>query len=307
MARAAAIALGCDADEIAIASTGVIGVPLPDHKIRASLPELVRELAADGWTAAATAICTTDRAPKIASRRIKVADADVTVGGIAKGAGMIAPSMATMLAFVATDAHADAPTLDQIVRSAASETFNRIIVDGDRSTNDTLIVVATGAASADASDPVVRGALTTAVTDVCRDLALKIVRDGEGARRIAEITVEGARNAADAEVLARAVGHSNLFKTALYGGDPNWGRIAAAVGSREIAVLEETLEIEIAGVPMFHRGKVADAAARARAAAAMQAPVVPVRVRIGRGPGAATVWASDLGHEYVTCNADYTT
>ena len=296
VAAATARLIGCDADEVLTCSTGVIGVPLPSDRICDALPRLRDAARPDGWYDAATAIMTTDDAPKIAWHDAGGA----RVVGIAKGAGMIAPNMATMLAFICTDARLESVALDALLNDAVATSFNRVIVDGDQSTNDTVILAATGAVDADEQ------ALAEAVREVCLDLALMIVRDGEGARRVGRIDVHGAQNDADAERVARAIGLSPLVKTALYGADPNWGRIAMAAGNAGVVLDEMDLTIEVGGEVLYRDGvSHMTTDVEARAAAAMQQDEVPIRVRIGNGPGKVTVWASDLGHEYITCNADY--
>ncbi|RMF18973.1 MAG: bifunctional glutamate N-acetyltransferase/amino-acid acetyltransferase ArgJ [Candidatus Dadabacteria bacterium] len=297
VATAAARELGCDPSQVLTCSTGVIGVPLPDDRICAALPDLVGALDPAGWARASAAIMTTDNGPKTAWREI----GGVRIVGIAKGAGMIAPNMATMLAYVCTDADLDEATLDDMLAAAVDASFNRIIVDGDQSTNDTVVLAATGKVAV--RD---RGAVAQAIREVCLELALMIVRDGEGARRIGRITVEGAPNDADALRIARTIGLSPLVKTALYGGDPNWGRIAAAAGNAGVPLDEFDLVIEVGGEVLYRNGdNCMTADVEARAAAAMAQDEVPIRVVVGNGSGTATIWASDLGHEYVTCNADY--
>lgn len=304
-ADAAALRLGCAADEVIVSSTGVIGVPLPVAKIEAALPAALDTRAADGWAAAGEAIRTTDAWPKISSREVRDGAGAVVgvVGGIAKGAGMIAPNMATMLCYLATDLALDERELDAALRAAVDESFNMAIVDGDQSTNDTVVLAATGASPA-AVDAAVRASFAAALAEVCGELARSIVRDGEGARRLADIVVEGAPDDGAARRMARAIGTSPLVKTALYGGDPNWGRIAAAAGSIGVPIREEELTVELGGVAMFERGEPRPER-EAAAAEAMRADEVKIRVVVGAGPGRGRIWASDLGHEYVTCNADY--
>ncbi len=310
MARAVSQTLDCDEHEVLVSSTGVIGVPLPLHKIRAGIPAAAGSLTASGWDDCAAAIMTTDDGSKVFTLPVQLADGSAVgkVSGIAKGAGMIAPNMATMLCYLCTDVEALPSELDDVLQTAVNHSFNRIIVDGDQSTNDTVVLVATGKSQAKVleREELVQ-ALEKAVQAVCQELALMIVRDGEGARRIARITVEGALSDTDAEIVAREIGSSPLFKTALYGADPNWGRIAMAAGKTNVVLLEEMLEIEVGGVMLFRRGENLAAENLAEAEQAMQQDTVPIRVRIGKGNGAATVWASDLGYEYVRLNAEYTT
>lgn len=307
MAEAAAAALACAPEEIAVASTGVIGVPLPVERIEAALPGLRDALRPDGWMAAAEAIRTTDAWPKMVRREIRDADGSLlgSIGGIAKGAGMIAPNMATMLAFLATDLALTDAELDSHLRAAVDDSFNLAIVDGDQSTNDTVLLAATGRAGRLRTADAAR-AFAAALAEVCAELARSIVRDGEGARRLAEIRVRGASDAAAAARVARAIGNSPLVKTAIYGGDPNWGRIAAAAGACGVPMREEDLTVSIGGVAMFEAGRPRPEREDA-AAAAMAGHEVLIEVVVGAGAGQARVWASDLGHEYVTCNADYRT
>lgn len=306
--RAAALAADVAPDEVAVSSTGVIGVELPVHKLKGALPHLRAGLSATGWDAAARAICTTDATPKLAYRPIVNAAGGVIahVGGIAKGAGMIAPNMATLLGYVVTDLTLTPAQIDVALKTAVNASFNRITVDGDRSTNDTVLLAATGKATV-AIDDTVLAAFQMALDEVCLELAKMIVTDGEGARRVAEISVSGALTDDDALRVARGVANSPLVKTAIYGGDPNWGRIAAAAGAVGVPMLEETLVIKIGDVTMFDRGNLPAPGSERAAAAVLAGSWVPITLRIGKGPGKATVWASDLGHEYVTCNADYRT
>lgn len=304
-ADAVALLLGCAADEVLVSSTGVIGVPLPVEKIEAALPAALDARTGDGWAAAAEAIRTTDTWPKISSREVRDGAGAVVgvVGGIAKGAGMIAPNMATMLCYLATDLALDEHDLDAALRAAVDESFNLAIVDGDQSTNDTVVLAATGLSPATV-DAAVRAAFSAALAEVCGELARSIVRDGEGARRFADIVVEGASDDVAARRIARAIGASPLVKTALYGGDPNWGRIAAAAGAVGVPIREDELIVEIGGVTLFERGEPHPEREQA-AAQAMRAEEVAFRIVVGKGSGRGRVWASDLGHEYVTCNADY--
>ncbi len=304
-AAAAAALLGCAPDEVVVSSTGVIGVPLPVERIEAALPAARAACSSAGWAAAGEAIRTTDAWLKISHRPVRDVSGAVVgvVGGIAKGAGMIAPNMATMLCYLATDLPLGDDELDSALRAAVDGSFNIAIVDGDQSTNDTVVLAATGAAAV-AVDAALRASFAAALAEVCTELARSIVRDGEGARRIADIVVEGAPDDAAARRMARAIGTSPLVKTALYGGDPNWGRIAAAAGSIGVPIREEELTVELGGVAMFERGE-PHPEREAAAARAMQADEVPIRVIVGQGPGRGRIWASDLGHEYITCNADY--
>ncbi len=294
--------LRCPEDEIFLASTGVIGVVLPDKKVRDFLPDAVNRLSTGGIEALSHAILTTDVGPKVAQTSFTIGGKRGRLVGVAKGAGMIHPNMATMLAFVMTDANVPATTLQKMLRQSVEESFNSISVDGDTSTNDTVLVMASGklgnAPKDDLSD------FQRALDTLCRELAWMIVRDGEGAIRVMELEVTGAKNDRDARLAAHAVVTSPLVKTALHGGDPNWGRILAAVGRsgarfslRKISLHAGSIALVKNGAPAVYKEK--DAAkvfARER---------VPLRVDLGVGTGRAVVLASDLGHDYVSLNADY--
>lgn len=297
---------GCERDEILTASTGVIGVPLPLVKIRANAKDVFAKLRPDGWLDAAEAIRTTDNAPKGCFREVKNSKGEVLgrLGGVAKGAGMIGPNLATMLCFLATDLTLSHEQLDDLLKPAVRQSFNRVMVDDDQSTNDTVILAATCKRQVADADWLTY--MQASLNEVTLELALKLVRDGEGAQRIADIRVEGAVSDADAEKIARAIGRSPLFKTALYGGDPNWGRIAAAAGNAGVALIEEALTISIGEHIVFNRGEnLMDKATEVKVATVMKQAEVPIVVKVGRGPGQARLWSSDLGYEYVKVNADY--
>lgn len=303
-ARAAEL-LGCPGEEVFLASTGVIGVVLPDEKVRASLPGAVAGLSADGLDAVSRAILTTDVGPKVSRAGFTWTGRRGSVVGVAKGAGMIHPDMATMLAFVLTDAPATPAFLKAALVAACAVSFNAISVDGDTSTNDTVLLMASGRLGGREMTSLdeARG-FVEALTKVCRELAWKIVRDGEGASRVMEIAVTGARSARDARLAAHAVGTSPLVKTALAGGDPNWGRILGAVGRsgarfspRKVSLRVGRLALVVAGEPAAYAEK--------DAARLFQQERVPLAIDLGAGNGAATLLASDLGHDYVSLNADY--
>ena len=302
---AAAAVLGAPKREVLVSSTGVIGVVLPDEKVRAALPAAKARLSVSGVGAASRAIMTTDASPKVARAAFTWKGRRGTVVGIAKGAGMIHPNMATMLAFVMTDAAATPACLKGVLKHAADRSFHAISVDGDTSTNDTVLLLASGAmggaamTSAKAAAP-----LRAAVTAVCRRLAWLMVRDGEGATRVLDISISGARTEADAKLAAHAVATSPLVKTALNGGDPNWGRILAAVGrsgarfdASKVTLKLGRLVLVDRGLPVAYREK--------DAAAIFTRERVPVVVDLGAGKASAFKLASDLGHAYVSCNADY--
>jgi glutamate N-acetyltransferase / amino-acid N-acetyltransferase len=303
-ARAAEL-LACPEPEVFLASTGVIGVVLPADKIRRALPHAVAGLSPLGAGAAAEAILTTDQGPKLAEATFPWRGKRARVFGIAKGAGMIHPRMATMLAFLMTDAPATPAYLKKALRSAADTSFNAISVDGDTSTNDTVLLMASGklgGAPMDLGSP--RAEFERALQTVCRALAWKIVRDGEGASRVLEIDVRGARTAREARLVAHAVGTSPLVKTAIYGGDPNWGRVLAAVGRSGARFSAARVSLRFGALTVVERGS--PAKYRQRDAARIFArDRIPVQIDLGSGKAAATLLASDLGHDYVSCNADY--
>jgi glutamate N-acetyltransferase/amino-acid N-acetyltransferase len=304
MAACAARALGIGADAVLVASTGVIGVPLPMEKVSAGIAAAARGLSPGGGTAAARAILTTDTKPKEVAVERTLGGGRVRIGGMAKGAGMIAPDLATMLAFFTTDARIAPELLRQALVEAVGESLNRITVDGDTSTNDTAVALASGA-----SDVVVSGgsdlaAFRAALVEAARVLAEMIVRDGEGATRIAEVRVEGASTAAAADRIARTVAESPLVKTALHGGDPNWGRILAAAGRAGVEVDLAALDIFIGDCWVAEGGAARDYD-EATAAAAMREDPVRLRLRFREGDATSWMWTSDLSRGYVDINAHY--
>ncbi len=303
MASAAAASLGVPTDAVAVASTGVIGVPLPAERIAAAVPRI--ELSVGGWDAASRAIMTTDTRPKVAQREVALEGGTIRVGGIAKGAGMIHPNMATLLAFITTDALVEGGELQALLRRAADATFNTISVDGDMSTNDTLLLLANGASgvSAGVRD---RAAFADAVTAVCDELARAIVADGEGVTRVFAVHVKGAATQADASLAARVITTSSLVKTAIHGGDPNWGRILAAAGRSGARVDARVASVQVGGIPVYANGEpcaIADSAVRT----AFASSPVEIGLDLGLGEGESRAWGGDLSAEYVRINADYTT
>ena len=307
-ADAAAALVGCGADEVYVSSTGVIGEQLPVEKLIAALPALHARLADDAWPEAAAAIMTTDTYPKGASASAEIDGVPVVINGIAKGSGMIAPNMGTMLAYVFTDANLPAAVLGPLVRRGVNRSFNAITVDGDTSTNDTCLLFATGDARhrriGRAGDPRLQG-FRAALEGVLTDLAQQIVRDGEGAQKLVSITVRGAASEAAARKLGLAIANSPLVKTAIAGEDPNWGRIVAVVGRAGVPFEQERLSIWL-GAERAARDGVADPAFDEPAAARhMKGQEVEIAVEIGAGPGTATVWTCDLTHGYIEINADY--
>jgi glutamate N-acetyltransferase/amino-acid N-acetyltransferase len=310
MAREACRAVGVEDGEMLVASTGVIGEPLPLPKIRTGIRAAAAALSPDGLNAAARAIMTTDTVPKIAVARFSIGRREVTVAGIAKGSGMIQPNMATMLAFLVTDAAVAAPFLRRVLRRAADVSFNRLTVDGESSTSDTVLLFANGASETprlrDARSP---GAarFQDAVTEVSLALTRALARDGEGATRLVTVTVEGARTPAEAERGARRIANSPLVKTAIYGGDPNWGRILQTLGAGRVALRLDRTVVRLGGVVVFRRGASAGPAARKRAAARHSNPEIEIHVELGAGRARAQLFTCDLTPEYVHINADYTT
>jgi glutamate N-acetyltransferase/amino-acid N-acetyltransferase len=306
MTALAAGALGMADEFVLVASTGIIGVPLPMAAIRRGIPAAARGLGRDG-TAAAQAILTTDAFPKTAAVRIDLAGTPVTIGGMAKGAGMIHPQMATTLCFLTTDAAMPPGLLREALRAAVDRSFNCISVDGDTSTNDTVILLANGAAGhsplLDAGEPFAR--FTAGLTEVASTLARMVVRDGEGASKVVSVTVRGARSSGEAKLAAGAIMTSPLVKTALYGAEPNWGRVIAAVGRSGAVVREDRVAIWIGGHQVCSGGIAAEAAGPA--AAAMRAAEFEIAVDLGLGDGSFTGWMSDLNEAYVKINAGYMT
>jgi len=297
--------VGCPAEHVLVASTGVIGVALPIEKIRAGLPAAFRALGADQGGAAARAIMTTDPFPKEAAARATIAGRELAVGGMAKGSGMIEPAMATMLAFVTTDAAVPQPLLGRALREAVDDTFNAITVDGECSTNDCVVVLANGASGV-AVDDAGYGAFAAALRGVCHELALGIVRGGEGATKLVTITVTGAASADDARRAAKAIANSPLVKTAVHGGDPNWGRLIAVAGRAGVAFELERAAVRIGPTVLFKDGKPHDENAP-RAAQHLAGKDVEVTVDLGAGAASSTVWTCDLSAEYVRINAEYRT
>ena len=296
--------VGAAPHEVLVASTGVIGVPLPMERVEAGIRDAAGALAPDGGAAAAEAICTTDASPKVAQRTLELAGGEVRLGAMAKGAAMIRPDLGTMIAVVTTDADVSAGLLRELLADAAAASFNRITVDGSESTSDSLFALAGGASGVSVGDAEA-GAFGAALTGVCQELALAMVRDGEGARRVGRYEVHGARSDEEARRAARRVAEDQLVRCALYGGDPNWGRIYAALGVAGVELDLERLAIAIGGVPLMAAGS--PVAQNGAASAAAAADEVVYAIDLGCGDGAATVWGSDLGYEYVRMNAEYTT
>ena len=305
---AAARRLGCDANEVLPASTGLIGSRLPARAIEDALPNLRLSASRAAGHNAARAILTTDTRTKEAAASVDLGDgSSVAMGGMAKGSGMIHPELATMLAFVATDAAVDPPLLRSLLREAVTLSFNQISVDGDGSTNDAVFLLATGAAG---GAPLARGEPATerfaaALNAVCRDLARQIAADGEGATRLIEVRVTGGRTDLDARLVARTVAASSLVKAAVHGEDPNWGRIAAAAGRSGAALDADSLRIWIGPVQVYAGGP--SAFSEARASRALRKRTVELSLDLGLGNGHGEAWGCDLSAEYVAINSEYTT
>ncbi|ACO77561.1 bifunctional ornithine acetyltransferase/N-acetylglutamate synthase protein [Azotobacter vinelandii CA] len=309
-ARLAELA-GVDESAVLPFSTGVIGEPLPVEKIEAALPAALADLASDNWAAAAEGIMTTDTLPKGASCQFVHDGVTITVTGISKGAGMIRPNMATMLGYIATDAKVAQPVLQDLLRDAANKSFNRITIDGDTSTNDCCMLVATGRAAL----PEIRAAegelfarLKRAVFEVSMELAQAIVRDGEGATKFVTVQVNGGATHQECLDVGYAVAHSPLIKTALFASDPNWGRILAAVGRAGVPQLDVSrIDVFLGDVCIARQGGRAATYTEEQGAAVMAEPEIGIRIELGRGDCSETIWTTDLSHDYVKINAEYRT
>ncbi len=305
-------ACGVSAEAVVPFSTGVIGQRLSDRspidRIESAIDACAEGLAPGRWLETARAILTTDTRGKMASREVALSGGVVTVTGMAKGSGMIRPDMATMLGFVATDAAVAPDTLDGMLREAVDQSFHCITVDGDTSTNDAVTLSATGASGVAAQTPADVAALQEAVTAVCVTLAQAIVADAEGATRFVEVAVEGGRDVGECRDVAFTIAHSPLVKTALFGGDPNWGRILAAVGRAPVADLDGTgVDIDLGAMPVVRGGSPVPDFDEPRAAEIVSEPAIRVHIGLGRGEAGARVWTSDLSYDYVRINADYHT
>ncbi len=306
MAQATANALGCDPHQVIVASTGVIGVPMPMDAVLPGVTAAAAALTPGGGADAAAAIMTTDTFAKEVAVSFDLDGVTCTVGGMAKGSGMIKPNMATMLAYVTTDAPLTSAACDAALRAAVGRTFNRITIDGDTSTNDMCLLMASGAASGPAIEPGTPEfeRVLFYIHHVCAELARMIVRDGEGATKFIEVTVRGAATESDAEAAAFSIADSPLFKTAIFGGDANWGRVAMAVGKSGAKVDPDALEVVFAGITTCLNGT-AVAFDEDAAAAALKLPNVEVVADLHVGAASATVWTCDLTYEYVRINGEY--
>jgi glutamate N-acetyltransferase/amino-acid N-acetyltransferase len=308
--QAVATVLGCDSQQVLPFSTGVIGQRLPMQRLLPAIPKAVAALAADGWATAARTIMTTDTVPKGASRRVATSQGEITVTGIAKGVGMIEPHMATMLAFIATDARLTPAAADTALRRAVDESFNCVTVDSDTSTNDSCVLCATAQAGTrdidvdDADFALVFGA----IREVCIALAQAVVRDGEGATRFITIDIGGARDVAEARQVGYAIANSPLVKTAMFAGDANWGRIVMAIGKAGVEGLDPArVGVALDDVILLERGEPHPDYREERGAAVVARPEFTIRVTLGRGDAQARLWSCDFSYDYVKINAEYRT
>jgi glutamate N-acetyltransferase/amino-acid N-acetyltransferase len=310
-AEAAAKAVGCSVGEVFLSSTGVIGEPLDAGKFTHLLDGLAKSAKADAWEMGARAIMTTDTFPKLATRKLRLGSADVVINGFAKGAGMIAPDLATMLVYIFTDAAVAQPALQTMLAAGAEKTFNCITIDSDTSTSDTVLLFATGAAAArgapriDSATSAEGNAFAAALHDLMHELALWVVKDGEGASKFVTIDVTGAESDTAARRIGFAIANSPLVKTAIAGCDPNWGRIVMAVGKSGEAADRDRLSITYGDIVVAKDGERADTYDEPTVARYMEGRDIRIGVDLKLGPGKATVWTCDLTHDYISINADY--
>lgn len=310
-AEAAAQAANCLEADVYIASTGVIGEALDPDRFTGLLGDLARDAEAEAFEPAARAIMTTDTFPKLATRKAKIAGVEIVINGIAKGSGMIAPDMATMLAFLFTDAAIEPAALHEAMAPLAEDTFNAVTVDGDTSTSDTLLLFATGAATRRGAPRIARGDVDrlaefrSTLFEVMHDLALQVVKDGEGLTKLVKVSVSGAETKQAARTIAKSIANSPLVKTAIAGEDPNWGRIVMAVGKAGEAADRDGLSIRFGDIEVAKNGEVAPSYREALGAAYMKRPEIEIGVDVGVGEGAATIWTCDLTKGYIAINADY--
>lgn len=303
-ASATAKLIGCAEQAVMLASTGVIGEPLPHAKLTAALPKLQQALDAGAWEMAARAIMTTDTFPKAATRTLRVGGERITINGIAKGSGMIAPDMATMLAFIATDAAIAAPVLQPMLQRVTEQSFNRTTVDGDTSTSDTLMLFATGQSKA-VLDDVALQQFEAVLLELAIELAQLVVKDGEGASKFIAIRVKGAEHDAAAKRVALAIANSPLVKTAIAGEDANWGRVVMAVGKSGEAANRDTLDVSIGGVLIASQGERVEGYDEAPVVRHMKGREIGIEVDLHLGSGEAVVWTCDLTHGYIDINGSY--
>jgi len=307
MAQAAAKGLAIDEKEVLVASTGVIGEPLPVEKIESAVPDLVKALAPEGLGGFAEAIMTTDTEPKVVSRRGQLEGKDFTITATAKGAGMIRPNMATMLCFVMTDIAASPDVLQEMLQASVQRSFNRIMVDGDTSTNDTVLLMAGGNCGVTVFSGAQKEVFQSVLDDVLVSLAKWLVKDAEGATKLIEISIIGALSGQDAHQIAATVAHSNLVKTAFFGEDANWGRILAAVGRAGVPLDPDKIDIRFGPVLMVQNGMGCGKQAEARATEILQRPEFDITIDLKLGDGSASMFTCDFSVDYVKINADYRT
>lgn len=299
----------CREGQILPFSTGVIGEPLPVAKIVAAMPQAIAALSETNWEDAAHGIMTTDTVPKGSSRRVRLSSGEVSITGISKGSGMIRPDMATMLAYIATDAVIETKALQALLSKAVRYSFNHITVDGDTSTNDCCMLVASGASGVNvAKDSADYELFSSALTDLCEELAQAIVRDGEGATKLITVDVVGGRDETECEQVAYTVAHSPLIKTAFFASDPNWGRILAAVGRAGVKDLDlEAVQIFLGDVCIVRNGGRSSGYTEEQGRAVMNEAEIAVRIELARGDATARVWTCDFSYDYVKINAEYRT
>ena len=299
--------LGIPLHEVFVGSTGVIGRPLPVDRIVKVVPHLFEHVSSLGGLNAARAILTTDLKPKTIARRARINGRTVIIGGMAKGSGMIHPAMATMLGYLTTDAAITRTALQRALRQAVDESFNCVSVDGDTSTNDTVLCLANGLAG---NRPIMEGTpafrqFVRLLTEACQTLALAICRDGEGVTKVVKIDVQGARNALQAKQVANTIGTSNLVKTALFGEDANWGRVMAAIGRAGVTLDPAKIDVSFGGVPMVSKGVSLGPAAERRIAKVFRCKEFTIQVKLGKGRHRSHLWTTDLSYDYVRINASY--
>jgi len=305
-ARWLADALSIAPDDVLVNSTGVIGVPMPMDKIQEGIQKGVPLLQENGWDEAAEAIMTTDTVPKKASVQLNLGGATITLVGMAKGAGMIAPNMATMLAFIATDADIPSKEIQTALQSAVAQSFNCITVDGDMSTNDTVLIMANGAAENEVLSPEETETFQEALNALCGSLARQIARDGEGATKLITIRVNSSDTPENARTVGLSVANSSLVKTAVFGRDPNWGRILCAMGYSGVPIVPEKARVTMAGIPIYANGGGLPFD-REGAIEALGASEIDIDIDLAQGSASATIYTCDLTYDYVRINAEYTT
>ena len=305
MAKAVAVKLGVPEEMVLVSSTGVIGQFLPVEKIEAAVPDLFDALSPDGFADFAEAIMTTDTIPKKLSRKVEVGGKSFSITGVAKGAGMIRPDMATMLSYVCTDVEADSVTLQEMLSDAVNLSFNRITIDGDTSTNDTVLLLASGKSGVSLDDGDVKAAFKKALEGMLIDLAKMVVKDGEGVTKLVEIKVHGAASDDDAQKMADTVAHSNLVKTAFFGEDANWGRIIGALGRAGVVLNPATIDISFNDIVIVKNGLWCGAEAETDATKVMKLSEFTVLIDVHLGMGSSSCWTCDFSIDYVKINADY--